>query len=124
MSHSEGKLVTYANIWARQKLFKKAGETIGGHKHYYDHLSVLASGRARVDVIKDNGEKVSKEFSAPAMIIIRKDYVHDVTALTDDVLWICTFANRDIDGNVYSAENDVLDMSEDSFNAEKITIEE
>ena len=32
----------YANVWVRQKIFTKVGEEIGGHKHKYDHLSILA----------------------------------------------------------------------------------
>lgn len=95
----------YANTWIRQKRFNKAGETSVGHKHKYDHVSILASGHVSVNV-----DGKIKEFKAPTFIIIRADKEHKITALTEDVLWYCVFANRDLDGNVYDPEsNDPLD---------------
>lgn len=124
MSHSKEVLCSYANVWVRQKLFSEVGETIGGHKHHYDHLSILAKGKAKVELKKDNGEVVTKEFTAPTFIVIRKEHIHNVTALTDDVLWYCIFANRDIDGNVFCESNDVLGESANKMNLEHITIDE
>lgn len=97
----------YANVWVRQKIFTKVGEEIGGHKHKYDHLSILAKGEVQLRV----GEEI-KVFKAPTFIVIPKDRVHNVTALTDDVLWYCVFAHRDINGEVFDSElNAMPDMS-------------
>lgn len=96
----------YANVWVRQKIFTKVGEEIGGHKHKYDHLSILAKGEVQLRV----GEEI-KVFKAPTFIVIPKDRVHNVTALTDDVLWYCVFAHRDINGEVFDSElNAMPDM--------------
>lgn len=97
----------YANVWVRQKIFTKVGEEIGGHKHKYDHLSILAKGEVKLRV--GDEEKI---FKAPTFIVIPKDRVHNVTALTDDVLWYCVFAHRDINGEVFDSElNAMPDMS-------------
>jgi quercetin dioxygenase-like cupin family protein len=56
------------------------------HRHEYDHVSMLAAGRARVDV---DGE--STEYVAPAFIMIRAHAEHTITAL-DDVTWFCMHA--------------------------------
>ena len=97
----------YANVWVRQKIFTKVGEEIGGHKHKYDHLSILAKGEVQLRV--DDQVKV---FHAPTFIVIPKDRVHNVTALTDDVLWYCVFAHRDINGEVFDPDiNAMPDMT-------------
>ena len=101
----------FANIWIRQKLFTKAGQTIGGHKHKYDHVSLLSRGSVSVKV----GDK-EKTFHAPTFVVIRKDLVHDITALTDDVLWHCIFALRDLNGEVYDPEGN-CPIDEASHNA-------
>ena len=96
----------YANVWVRQKIFTKVGEEIGGHKHKYDHLSILARGEVQLRV-----DDTIKVFKAPTFIVIPKDKVHNATALTDDVLWYCVFAHRDIDGEVFDSEiNAMPDM--------------
>ena len=96
----------YANVWIRQRQFPIVGEKIGGHKHKYDHVSILATGKALVEV-----DGIEKEFIAPAFIIIRKDKIHNVTALEENTTWYCIFANRDINGDVYDPVlNDPLEQ--------------
>lgn len=114
----------FANVWIRQRYFPVVGETIGGHKHKYDHVSLLSSGKAKVEV-----DGVEKEFTAPTFIIIRKDKIHNVTALEEGTTWYCIFANRDINGNVYDAENDPIEQDPQchgtqNFDASSITINE
>lgn len=94
----------YANIWIRQKHFNTVGEKIGGHKHKYDHLSILASGSVKVSV-----DSYEKTFHAPTFITIPAEDIHNITALTEDVVWYCIFADRDINGDVYESSNSVRD---------------
>lgn len=85
----------FGNIWVRQNFLQKAGDTNGGgHQHAFDHVSLLVSGRVRVEV-----EGVEpKEFSAPTFIVVRKDKNHKFIALEDNVCWYCVFALRDHNG--------------------------
>lgn len=84
------------NIWVRQNYMEKAGDKVGGHVHYFDHVSLLAKGSVEVKI--DDKEPVV--FEAPTFIVIRKDRKHEVTALEDDTSWYCVFAARDLDGSV------------------------
>jgi quercetin dioxygenase-like cupin family protein len=94
----------FGNIWVRQNYFSKAGEVHPGHKHHFDHVTLLAKGSVQVKV-EDHPPKV---FEAPTFIIIKKEHSHEITALEDDTLWYCVFALRDADGEVtdiYSGDN-------------------
>lgn len=81
-----------ANIYSRMMRFEKAGDTEVGHTHQFDHLTLLAKGKLKVTV-----EGVSTEFTAPHMIYIHKDKVHELEALTDETVAYCIHALRDKD---------------------------
>lgn len=84
-----------ANVFSRMMYFKKAGDTEAGHKHPFDHLTLLAKGRLKVTV-----EGVATEFAAPHMIYIRADKQHEMVALADDTVAYCIHALRATDGNI------------------------
>lgn len=92
------------NVWVKQNYLAKAGDRAGGHKHFFDHVSLLTQGSVRVEV-KGFEPKV---FNAPTFIVIKKEYEHDFVALEDGTLWYCIFALRDENGEVtdiYSGDN-------------------
>lgn len=84
------------NIWVRQNYMEKAGDKVGGHAHYFDHVSLLAKGSVEVSI----DGKDPCIFHAPTFIVIRKNHRHEIKALEDDTSWYCVFAARDIDGSV------------------------
>lgn len=84
----------FGNIWVRQRVLKQ-GETQPGHQHHFDHVTLLAQGRVEVQV-----EGRSKEFEAPTFIVIRKEHEHAFTALTEQAIYYCVFALRDLDGEI------------------------
>ena len=71
----------------------KKGDTISGHAHTYDHITLLSSGK--VSMKHDKGENF---FSAPKLIVTPKGIKHEFKALTDDVVLCCIHAIRDGDG--------------------------
>jgi quercetin dioxygenase-like cupin family protein len=83
-----------ANLFSRMMRFEKAGDIEVGHTHQFDHLTLLAKGRLKVTV-----EGVATEFTAPHMIYIHKDKVHELEALTDETVAYCIHALRDEDNN-------------------------
>mgnify|MGYP006921489922 CR=1 FL=1 len=83
-----------ANLFSRMMHFKRAGDIEIGHTHQFDHLTLLAKGKLKVTV-----EGVSSEFTAPHMIYIHKDKVHELEALTDETVAYCIHALRDKDNN-------------------------
>lgn len=102
--NSAPELGYFGNIWVRQNYLENSGDFHPGHKHHFDHVSLLASGKVRVTV---EGYP-PKEFTAPTFIVIKKEHNHKFEALEDGTLWYCVFALRDVDGNVtdfYSGDN-------------------
>lgn len=89
-----------ANLFSRMMRFEKAGDTEIGHTHQFDHLTLLAKGRLKVTV-----EGATSEFTAPHMIYIHKDKVHELEALADETVAYCVHALRDRE------TNDILDPS-------------
>lgn len=62
-----------------------------GHRHSFDHLSVLASGRAIVEV---DGERT--EHVAPAVLTIAGKKVHTIIPL-EPCVWLCIHATSCMD---------------------------
>lgn len=89
-----------ANLYSRMMHFRKAGDTEIGHTHQFDHLTLLAKGKLKVTV-----EGVATEFTAPHMIYIKADKVHELVALADETVAYCIHALRD------KENNEILDPS-------------
>ena len=120
---SINELGYFGNIWVRSHHYKNAGDTNGdGHYHYFDHVTLLATGSVKVEV---DGHP-AKEFHAPTFIVISKDHKHKITALTDDVVYFCVFAIRDIDGEVVEEiyGKDVTPLSWDAKSDEEWRVEQ
>ena len=83
-----------ANLFSRMMRFEKAGDTEIGHTHQFDHLTLLAKGRLKITV-----DGVATEFTAPHMIYIHKDKVHELVALENETVAYCIHALRDKDNN-------------------------
>jgi hypothetical protein len=88
-----------SNLWSRQMTFINKGDIEHGHKHNYDHLTLLAHGRLKVTV-----DGISTEFVSPHMIFISKDKQHELEALEDNTVAYCIHALRDADKS-----GDILD---------------
>ena len=89
-----------ANLFSRMMYFRNAGDVEIGHTHQFDHLTLLAKGKLKVTV-----EGNTSEFTAPHMIYIHKDKVHELEALTDETVAYCIHALRD------KGSNEILDPS-------------
>lgn len=87
------KQACVANIHTRMMHFVKAGDVILGHKHTFDHVTLLAHGSLKIDI--DGAVSV---FKAPALVLIRKDKRHELTALEDNTVAVCINGIRDGDG--------------------------
>lgn len=101
MNNPEISIGCVANLYSRQMTFVKAGDVEIGHKHQFDHLTLLAHGSLKVVA---NGKEST--YKAPHMIYIHKDVIHELTALEDNTVAFCIHALRDGDG-----VGDILDPS-------------
>lgn len=86
----------FGNIWVRQNSIDNAGDSFPGHKHHFDHVTLLVQGKILVEV---EGYE-PKEYVAPTFVVISKDKQHKITSLTDNVVYYCVFALRDDNGEV------------------------
>lgn len=97
MSSPEVKLFAVSNVFSRLMHFVKAGDTEEGHKHIYNHGTLLSSGSVRVESIDDNGIVIaSKDFIAPSFLFIEKNLNHRLTALEDNTVCACIHALREV----------------------------
>jgi dTDP-4-dehydrorhamnose 3,5-epimerase-like enzyme len=90
MTTPESRISLVANTWVKQMNFVKAGDVNDGHKHIFDHQTLLAKGKVKVTV---NGK--TSEFTAPTIIFIRAGFEHEIQALEDDTVCYCIHAIRD-----------------------------
>lgn len=100
MSEPVVQIGCVANLYSRMMHFKKAGDIEIGHTHQFDHLTLLAKGKLKVTV-----EEQVTEFTAPHMIYIHKDKIHELVAMVDDTVAYCIHALRD------KENNEILDPS-------------
>lgn len=86
----------FGNIWVRQNNLRQAGDSLPGHEHYFDHVTLLVRGKVKVEI---QGQE-PKEFTAPTFIVMRKELAHKMTALEHNTIYYCVFALRDVNGEV------------------------
>jgi quercetin dioxygenase-like cupin family protein len=77
------------NVWTRMMHFVKAGDVEIGHSHQFDHATLLSKGSIS---IRANGKDTV--FTAPHLIWIKKELVHELTALEDGTVCACIHALR------------------------------
>lgn len=90
MNHPTPKISIVANTWIKQMVFEKAGDVNPGHKHAFDHQTLLGKGKVKVTV---NGKE--SVFEAPTIIFIRAGHEHTIEALEDGTICYCIHAIRD-----------------------------
>jgi dTDP-4-dehydrorhamnose 3,5-epimerase-like enzyme len=90
MTKPNSKISVVANTWIKQMHFEKSGDMNDGHKHIFDHQTLLGKGSVKVTV---NGKQ--SEFKAPTIIFIRAGFEHQIEALEDDTICYCIHAIRD-----------------------------
>lgn len=97
---SQHRLVsTYGYMFHRVHHFAKAGDKHAGHYHHVDHVTIL--GKGRISITFGDGE--TREYAAPALIEIDKNIRHQITALEDDTMYVCSFPQYGPDGEIDSA---------------------
>ncbi len=88
-----------SNIFVRQMHFELTGDTELGHKHNFDHITLLAKGKLKVKV---NDQET--EYTAPTMIYIRAELNHELTAMSDNTVAYCVHGLRDM-----NKSDDIID---------------
>ena len=86
------QLSLISNLWIKLMTFENVGDVNEGHKHIFDHPTLLVKGKMEVDV---EGHK--SIFIAPHIIFIAREKIHTLTALEEGTVAACIHAIRDGD---------------------------
>jgi hypothetical protein len=101
------------NVYFRPMRFEKKGAQVAGHAHHFDHVTFLWRGALKLrawpvetETVEPNGDRhppheaqmLVRQYTAPARILIKKDWAHEFTALANQTMADCIYAIRDFDG--------------------------
>lgn len=112
MNSPKVQIVAISNVFTRLMYFEKKGDTEAGHKHSYDHATILSSGSVLYEVLDAPGGNTvaQKVFQAPGYIFVDKDKHHRITALEDGAVCLCVHALRTIDEEIISPDSFIEPM--------------
>ena len=98
----DAQLAIAGNVFVKWMHFDKGGQVMRGHKHTYDHVTLLASGSVRAEC-----EGIEVEFTAPQLIVTRAGKLHAFTSLEDNTIIACVHALRDESGEILPENADI-----------------
>lgn len=90
MAYPQISVSCVSSVYVRQMHFQNAGDVETGHAHQFDHQTLVSKGSVQVEV---DGKKTV--FNAPHIVFIKKDAVHELTAMENDTVVYCVHALRD-----------------------------
>ena len=88
------------NIMIRPMILEKAGSVVQGHKHTFDHTSIVFTGSVRVKAVLPNGRALEQDFSKASHFLVLAGVEHEITALEDGTIVWCVYSHRDPQGDV------------------------
>lgn len=94
------ELETGTNIFIRPNKLAKAGEFVKGHKHNFDHTTIVFTGAVHVRAELPDGRIIERDFEAPSFFVVRKLVEHHITATKDATEFWCVYAHRTAQGDV------------------------
>ena len=94
------ELDTGSNIFVRPNHLERAGDKVDGHKHNFDHTTIIYTGAVHVKAELPDGRVLERDFRAPDYFLVRADVEHEITALEDKTIFWCVYAHRDPQGRV------------------------
>lgn len=88
------------NVFIRPNELNAVGDRIDGHKHNFDHTTIVFKGAVHVKAVLPSGVVVERDFKAPAHFLVKKDVTHEITATEPDTLFWCVYSHRTPQGEV------------------------
>ena len=88
------------NIFIRPNSLLPKGHVTLGHKHTFDHTTIVFTGSVHVKLVNPEGETIEKTFKAPSHFLVRANIEHEITSLEDDTTYWCVFSLRNSEGEV------------------------
>lgn len=93
------------NIFIRPNRLEKMGNKTDGHKHNFDHTTIIFTGSVHVKGTLPDGSVIERDFKAPAHFLVKADVMHEITALEDHTQYWCVYSHRTPQGDVVQEWN-------------------
>ena len=81
------------NIFLR-KMNHNKGDVTQGHKHNFDHTTIVFSGAVHVKAVLPSGKVIERDFAAPTHFLVKAEVEHEITALEDGTQYWCVYSHR------------------------------
>lgn len=105
MNQPKIKIFAVSNVYCRLMEFEKEGDIELGHKHLYDHATLLSKGSLKVEILDDMDRVMSEKiFESPSFIFIAKNIKHKLISLENETIACCIHALRDIDEDIIPSD--------------------
>lgn len=89
------------NVFIRPNSLPKKGDRIDGHKHNFDHTTIIFKGAVHVIAKLEDGTRIERDFAAPghpsgapSHCLIRAGVEHEITALDDGTVFWCVYSHN------------------------------
>jgi quercetin dioxygenase-like cupin family protein len=87
--------IELCGIWLRPRVLNSVGEKINGHRHYFDHVTIVIAGEADVIGRYPDGSVAFREtLKQGDYYPIQKDIEHEFTATVAPYRHFCVFPSR------------------------------
>jgi len=88
------------NIFIRPNKCDAIGDQVQGHAHNFDHTTIFFKGAFHVKATLPDGTIREKDFYAPSYALIKKDVIHEITAIEPMSEFWCVYSHRTPQGEV------------------------
>lgn len=89
------------NIFIRPNELPEVGNRIDGHRHNFDHTTIVIRGAVDVVVRGDEGVVLGEgHFAAGEHFLVKAGLEHEITATEPNTLFHCVYAHRTPQGDV------------------------
>ena len=106
MNAPDVKLGCVSNVFVRMMHFKEVGDIERGHTHDFDHVTLVGNGAIELTVNPDTDQAITVKFTAPQLVFIAKDKIHQLKALEPNTVVCCIHGLRED-----NESGDILDPS-------------
>lgn len=83
------------NIYIRPNYLDSVGDRVKGHRHNFDHTTIVFKGAVHVKAKDSKGTVKEKNFEAGTHFLVRADTEHEITATEEGTVFWCVYSHRD-----------------------------
>lgn len=93
------------NVMIRPNQLLKVGDKVNGHKHNFDHTTIVFTGAVHIKATLPNGAVIDRDFHAPSHCLILAGVEHEITAIEDGTVFWCVYSHREPQGRITQSYN-------------------